>query len=186
MIGLLYALPNTQLTCRLASEGRLFQEASRSIDENIIDQTSSGLNFITLISRTDILKNFIRIINAIYEPSDYYKRIVFTGLNIRPNYKFTPNLRTWLIYIRSFLKVCNKAGFNAATGFYYWKMFFTVIFRNPKGIETVVNLAAMFIHFRKQKEYCVSTMTYAIGELEKTGEETYYARMLGNNHIDKD
>jgi len=181
MISLLYALPNTQLTRRLASEGRLFQEASRSIDESIIDQTSSGLNFITLISRTDILKNFIRIINAIYEPSDYYKRIVFTGLNIRPHYKFTPNLRTWLIYMRSFLRVCNKAGFNAATGFYYWKMFFTVIFRNPKGIETVVNLAAMFIHFQKQKEYAVSTMNHTIGELEKTGEEAYYARMMGNN-----
>ncbi len=181
MIGLLYALPNTQLTRRLASESRLFQQASRSIDESVIDQTTSGLNFITLISRTEIFKNFIRVINAIYEPSNYYKRVVFTGLNIRPNYKYTPNLRTWLIYMRSFLRVCNKAGFNPTTGFYYWKMFFTVIFRNPKGIETVVNLAAMFIHFQKQKEYIVSTMNHAIIELEKTGEEAYYARMMGNN-----
>jgi radical SAM superfamily enzyme YgiQ (UPF0313 family) len=181
MISLLYALPNTQLTRRLASESRLFKLASRSIDESDIDQTTSGLNFITLISRTEILKNFIRVINAIYEPSNYYKRVVSTGLNIRPHNKYAPNFRTWLIYMRSFLRVCNKAGFNAATGFYYWKMFFTVIFRNPKGIEMVVNLAAMFIHFRKQKEYCVSTMTDAIGELEKTGEEAYYARMMGNN-----
>jgi benzoyl-CoA reductase/2-hydroxyglutaryl-CoA dehydratase subunit BcrC/BadD/HgdB len=60
-------------------------------------------------------------------------------------------------------------------------MFFTVIFRNPKGIETAVNLAAMFIHFQKQKEYGVSTMNQTIGELEKTSEEGYYARILGNN-----
>ncbi len=60
-------------------------------------------------------------------------------------------------------------------------MFLTVIFRNPKGIEAAVNLAAMFIHFQKQKEYGVSTMNHAIGELEKTGEEAYYERMLGNN-----
>jgi radical SAM superfamily enzyme YgiQ (UPF0313 family) len=181
MISLLYALPNTQLTRRLASESRLFQQASRSIGASDIDQTSSGLNFITLISRTEILMNFIRVINVIYEPSNYYKRVVFTGLNIRPHYKHAPNFRTWLIYICSFLRVCNKAGFNPATGFYYWKMFFTVIFRNPKGIEAAVNLAAMFIHFRKQKEYCVSTMNHTIGELEKTGEEAYYARMMGNN-----
>jgi hypothetical protein len=44
-----------------------------------------------------------------------------------------------------------------------------------------VNLAAMFIHFQKQKEYIVSTMNHAIIELEKTGEEAYYARMMGNN-----
>ena len=181
MISLLYALPNTQLTRRLASEGRLFQQASRSIGESDIDQTTSGLNFITLISRTEILKNFIRVINAIYKPSNYYKRVVFTGLNIRPHYKYTPNFRTWFIYMRSFLRVCNKAGFNAVTGFYYWKMFFTVIFRNPKGIEAAVNLAAMFIHFQKQKEYGVSIMNHTIGELEKTGEEAYYAKMMGNN-----
>jgi len=181
MIGLLYALPNTQLTRRLASEGRLFKQASRSIGETDIDQTTSGLNFITLISRTEILKNFIRVINEIYDPSNYYKRVVFTGLNIRPHYKHTPNFRTWIIYMRSFLRVCKKAGFNSVTGFYYWKMFFTVIFRNPKGIETSVNLAAMFIHFRKQKEYGISFMKHMIGELEKTGEEAYYANIMGNN-----
>jgi radical SAM superfamily enzyme YgiQ (UPF0313 family) len=181
MISLLYALPNTQLTRRLASEGRLFHEASRSIGESDIDQTTGGLNFITLISRTEILKNFIRVIKAINEPSNYYKRVVFTGLNIRPLYKYTPNFKTWLIYIRSFLKVCSRAGFNAATGFYYWKMLFTMVFRNPKGIEAVVNLAAMFIHFQKQKEYAVSTMNHTIGELERTGEEVYYAKMMGNN-----
>jgi radical SAM superfamily enzyme YgiQ (UPF0313 family) len=181
MISLLYALPNTQLTRRLASEGRLFQQASRSIGESDIDQTTSGLNFITLISRTEILKNFIRVINVIYEPSNYYKRVVFTGLNIRPHNKYSPDFRTWLIYLRSFLRVCKRAGFNKVTGFFYWKMFFTLIFRNPQGIEAAVNLAAMFVHFRKQKEYAVSTTNQTIDDLEKTGEEAYYARILGNN-----
>jgi hypothetical protein len=84
--------------------------------------------------------------------------------------------------MRSFLRVCKKAGFNSVTGFYYWKMFLTVIIRNPKGIEAAVNLAAMFIHFQKQKDYCVSTMNHTIAELRKTGEEVYYANMMGNNH----
>jgi len=167
MIGLLYALPNTQLARRLASEGRLFQQASRSIGESDIDQTTSGLNFVTRISRTEILRNFIRIIGTIYDSSNYYKRVIFTGLNIRPHYRHTPNFRTQLIKIRSFLRVCKKAGFNSTTGFYYWKMFFTVIFRNPKGIEAAVNLAAMFIHFQKQKEYGISIMNQYISELEK-------------------
>ena len=80
--------------------------------------------------------------------------------------------------MRSFLKVSKKEGFNSSTGFYYWKMLFTVIFRNPKGIEAAVNLAAMYIHFRKQKEYVVSTMNNTIGELEKNGERDYYAEIF--------
>ena len=183
MVSLLYALPNTQLTSRLISEGRLFPKASRSIDENVIDQTTGGLNFITLISRSEILKNFIRVIIAIYEPSNYYKRATFTGLNIRPEYKHTPNFRTLLINMHSFLMVCKKAGFNTITGFYYWKMLFNVMFRNPKGTEAAVNLAAMFIHFYKQKEYGVSQLIQMIGELEKTGEEAYYAKMMENDKV---
>jgi hypothetical protein len=81
--------------------------------------------------------------------------------------------------MRSFLRVCNKAGFNSVTGFYYWKMFFTVVFRNLKGIEATVNLAAMFIHFQKQKDYCISTMNHTISELGRTGEDVYYAKMMG-------
>jgi radical SAM superfamily enzyme YgiQ (UPF0313 family) len=181
MIGLLYALPNTRLTRRLAAEGRLFQQASRSIGESDIDQTTSGLNFVTLISRTEVLKNFVRVIGAVYEPANYYRRVVFTGLQIRPQYKYAPDFRTWLVYLRSFLRVCRKAGFNAATGFYYWKMLLTVLLRNPKGIEAAVNLAAMFIHFRKQKEYGVAAMNRAIGELGKTGAAAYDARMTGKN-----
>jgi hypothetical protein len=183
MLGLLYALPNTQLTRRLASEGRLFLKSSKSVGDNDIDQSTSGLNFITRIPRNEILKNYIRVINDIYEPADYYQRVIFTGLNIRPHYKHKPDFRTTLLYMRSFLRVCKRAGFNKATGLYYWKMFFTVIFRNPKGIEATVNLAAMFIHFQKQKEYIVSAMNNTLSELEETGEELYYAKMMGNNHV---
>jgi hypothetical protein len=58
-------------------------------------------------------------------------------------------------------------------------MFFTVLLRNPKGIEAAVNLAAMFIHFHKQKVYAVSAINHAIEELEESGEEVFNARMLG-------
>jgi hypothetical protein len=81
--------------------------------------------------------------------------------------------------MRSFLRVCKKAGFSRATGLHYWKMFFTVISRNPMGIEPAVNLAAMFIHFRKQKEYIVSVTQKMIDGIEKTGEEAFNAKMMG-------
>jgi hypothetical protein len=94
-------------------------------------------------------------------------------------YKHKPDLRTWLGFMRSFLRVCKKAGFSKETGWLYWKMFFTVLFRNPKGIEPAVNLAAMFIHFMKQKKYIVSVTGKMIADIEKTGEDAFNARLMG-------
>jgi hypothetical protein len=179
MIGLLYALPNTQLTRRLDQENRLFHLTSQSLSTGDIDQMTSGLNFLTITSRVSILQGYIEVIEAIFKPSNYYKRVVYTGLNIKPVYKHKPDLRTWLGFMRSFLRVCKKAGFSKETGWLYWKMFFTVLFRNPKGIEPAVNLAAMFIHFMKQKKYIVSVTGKMIADIEKTGEDAFNARLMG-------
>jgi hypothetical protein len=50
MVGLLTALPNTQLTRRLQREGRLL-----AINVAGGDQCTSGLNFVTLRPRREIL-----------------------------------------------------------------------------------------------------------------------------------
>ena len=180
MIGLLYALPNTQLTRRLEAEGRLFHLASQSVSSTDIDQTTSGLNFSTLIPRSEILKNYIEVLKTVYKPENYYKRVIYTGLNIRPKYRHKPSFSTWLIYMRSFLRVCKKAGFSRETGLRYWMMFFKVILRNPNGIEAAVNLAAMFIHFQKQKAYIVTSVNNTLTALEYTNERAFNERMTAN------
>jgi len=105
--------------------------------------------------------------------------VVYTGLNIKAKYRHKPDFKTWLVYMRSFLRVCRVAGFSSATGLHYWKMFFTVIFRNPAGIEAAVNLAAMFIHFQKQKAYIISVTEKLVADIEKTGEEAFNLKMTG-------
>ena len=102
MIGLLYALPHTQLTRRLEAEGRLFRMASQTVRSDDIDQMTSGLNFITKTSRIQILKNYMKVIETVFLPSNYYKRVVFTGLKIRPDYKFSMPFRARLKLLRSF------------------------------------------------------------------------------------
>src|SRR4029077_15710390 len=56
MVGLLYALPNTQLTRRLASEGRLHAELLFDPAAGM-DQCTQGLNFDTLRPRREILSD---------------------------------------------------------------------------------------------------------------------------------
>lgn len=177
MVGLLYALPNTQLTRRLEAEERLFHFSAKEISEREIDQSTSGLNFVTKVPRETVINNFIQVMEHIYEPVNYYNRVIYNGLNLKTSYKHVPNFKTWLIYMRSFLRVCRIAGFNKKTGYLYWKMFFTVLFRNPKGIEAAVNLAAMFIHFQNQKDYVITQMKTVVQEIQLEGEKAYYARM---------
>jgi radical SAM superfamily enzyme YgiQ (UPF0313 family) len=74
MVGLLYALPNTQLTRRLASEGRLHEDLLLDRIAGI-DQCTQGLNFDTLRPRSEILSDFQRVLEKVYSPAAYAGRL---------------------------------------------------------------------------------------------------------------
>jgi len=79
MVGLLSALPNTQLTRRLNKERRLIDSNHQWLRDGGIgyelrsneskDQTLSGLNFVTTRDRVEIYKELRNIIGAVYTPS---------------------------------------------------------------------------------------------------------------------
>jgi radical SAM superfamily enzyme YgiQ (UPF0313 family) len=74
MVGLLYALPNTQLTRRLAAEGRLHPNLLLDPAAGM-DQCTQGLNFDTLRPRHEILSDYKLVLERIYEPAAYAKRV---------------------------------------------------------------------------------------------------------------
>jgi len=174
MLGKLYALPNTQLARRLKREGRLFEDGSTQRDTNIeVDQMTSGLNFITARSRLDVLKDYVHVIKYIYNPKHYYERVTYTGLHLKPANKYKPSIMKMFKTAKVFLELCGKVGFNKITGWLYWKMFFTVILKNPRGIEATVNLAAMFIHFYKHSKFIIDLTNIEIKSIESCEEEKY-------------
>jgi radical SAM superfamily enzyme YgiQ (UPF0313 family) len=74
MVGLLYALPNTQLARRLEKEGRLFARPERK-DLKTADQCTMGLNFKTLRPRPEVLADYGYILERIYDPIAYAGRL---------------------------------------------------------------------------------------------------------------
>ena len=74
MVGLLYALPNTQLTRRLEKEGRLHPHFERE-DVKSADQCTMGLNFETLRPRQEILADYVHILERIYDPAAFAGRL---------------------------------------------------------------------------------------------------------------
>lgn len=67
MVGLLTALPNTQLWRRLKSEGRLLKA---SLGNN----TLADLNFIPRMDSKVLLDGYQRILQTIYNPREYFQR----------------------------------------------------------------------------------------------------------------
>jgi hypothetical protein len=77
MVGLLFALPTTQLTRRLEKEGRLLPEAyvAQMAELGGGDQCALGLNFHTARPRRDILEDLKQILQRAYDPDVYYGRV---------------------------------------------------------------------------------------------------------------
>ena len=179
MVGTLYALPDTQLERRLKAEGRLFQEDTGTrISPREIDQMSSGLNFQTIRPRSAILKDYKSILKNIYDPGNYYRRLTYMGLNLKPYYRFRHRGSEKAKLIRSFLKVCGKVGFNRKTGILFWRLLLTILMKNPKAVESVVGFAAMYIHLAKHTRFIIEVTEGKIRLLEQYGETQYDKRIM--------
>ena len=175
MLGKLAALPNTQLTRRLKREERLFENGYTIRDSNTeLDQMTSGLNFITIRPRLNVLRDYIRVVKYIYEPKHYYERVLYTGLHLKPDTKYKPALNKILKSAKAFSKLFAKVGLNKTTGWLYWKTFFTVLFKNPKAIEMTVNLSAMFMHFYKQSKFIINISDREIRDIESREEVKHH------------
>ncbi|GBD86302.1 ribosomal protein S12 methylthiotransferase RimO [bacterium BMS3Abin03] len=184
MLGLLYALPNTKLTKRLKLEERLFNEFSIFTDSKTqIDQATSGLNFITVRPRIDILRDFVDVLKYIYKPEHYYERIIRTCLYLKIANKYRHNFVKTLKNLRSFARIIGQVGFNKITGKLFWKMFFTVLSKNPRAIEWAVSLSAMFIHFYKHSKFIINLTNQQINYIDKYGEDNYNQRRLKMTNI---
>jgi radical SAM superfamily enzyme YgiQ (UPF0313 family) len=166
MIGLLYALPNTQLTRRLSKENRLFENSS-TLDTDgklSVDQATSGLNFITARPRNEIINDFIYVLNKVYRRKSYFDRCLKVGRVLRTRRKHKTSFGKKIRNTRSLLKLTYRLGLRPATSYYFWRNMVAIIFTRPSSAEEVANLMAMYIHFRKQTKYVVKLMSRNVGE----------------------
>lgn len=74
MVGLLYALPNTQLTRRLAKEGRLHPDHDLASATGG-DQCTGGINFDPVRPLRDILTDYKTVLERVYSPAAYASRV---------------------------------------------------------------------------------------------------------------
>ena len=150
MVGLLYALPNTQLSRRLHQEGRLHADSDRLATDDDADQCTSGLNFDTLRPRSDILRDYRAVLRSIYHPASFFGRVRRMARTLDPIPDRLPNVlpRLWRD-IQSFLRISWRLGIrDPEVCGPYWRALVDCFLHNPPAFRTVISFAALYLHLK--------------------------------------
>ena len=144
MVGLLTALPDTQLWRRLEREGRLLLESTGN-------NTDGSLNFVPKMDATRLIEGYKSLMRTIYSPSEYYQRalnclerVVAGAPDARRN-RVASDLVT-LSRIVLALGVRDRARGE------FWRYLRCAITRHREKFAEAVRLAAVGYHFRKLTE----------------------------------
>ena len=170
MVGLLFALPGTQLTRRLQREGRLHDTFDRVLDdgEQGGDQCSAGLNFETSRPRIDILRDYRDVISRIYKPEAYFDRVKRVSISLNCSQKkLSLKLTHYLRDLRALGRIIWKQGVRANYRRIFWKTLIELIRKNPKGLRYGVNLMAFYLHFGPFSQYLLARIDESIAQEER-------------------
>jgi radical SAM superfamily enzyme YgiQ (UPF0313 family) len=138
MVGLLTALPKTQLYHRLLGEGRL---DTKSTGNN----TEAVLNFIPKLDREFLINNYKRLMWTLYEPSTYYRRVLTFLNEYGPR---GPTLKLTLDDFLAFFRTLWVMGVLHRGRRAFWKYFATVLLRYPRKLPKGIALAIHGFHYR--------------------------------------
>ena len=167
MVGLLYALPNTQLTRRLAKEGRLNVDHDAA-PEGTGDQCTAGVNFETKRSRLEFLRDYRRILHEIYEPDAFCGRLerLAAVLDCSTRRKELPegDIRRRLSTIKMVHELLSRLPEGRER---FWKAFMTCMSSNPQSVRGIVTLMAFYLHVGPYSRYVIKQIDRQIEDLEQ-------------------
>lgn len=140
MVGLLNAPINTRLHKRLKEEMRL-------LDVFTGNNTDFSMNFIPRMEREALMAGYRRILETIYSPKEYYRRVrEFLRDHGSPG-QHRPPIR--LIHLVAVTRSMIVLGVFGSERWHYWRLFFWSLFRKPRLFSSAMTLAIYGFHFRR-------------------------------------
>jgi radical SAM superfamily enzyme YgiQ (UPF0313 family) len=168
VLGLLYALPNTQLTRRLAREGRLHANSEYSSMGSTDQVAGSGLNFETKRSRLEILRDFRRVLDTIYTPEAYCRRIdrLVSLLDMSDRRREMPkgDVRARIGTVQVVQEILRRMPEDRDR---FWRTFTNCLNKNPGALRAVVTLMGFYLHIGPYARYAVQRIDEQIEALER-------------------
>jgi radical SAM superfamily enzyme YgiQ (UPF0313 family) len=141
MVGLLTALPDTQLWRRLKKEGRLLGESAGN-------NTDCSFNFVPKMDVTRLIEGYQSVMRTIYKPSEYYQRSLDSLKRTKQRFS-EPNSLNLLSSIAAFARIAIRLGVLDRERREFWRFFASTIAEHRDRFAESMRLAAMGYHFRK-------------------------------------
>lgn len=168
MVGLLYALPLTQLTRRLAREGRLHPAAELDDTRKWDDISIVGLNFDTLRPRTDILRDFADVLKRLYEPQAYFDRVrrAFLPMRVKQHSLRVQYREAWREKRRLFNIMREITLRRPDMRKHVWKLFFLLLVRNSNAMRAFLGMVVFYLYLAPLARLWVAGVEAEIARLE--------------------
>lgn len=139
MVGMLQAIPGTRLHERMKSEGRLDRDFSG-------DNVDGMTNIVTLMNKDMLRNGYRQILQYIYAPDNYYRRIIaFLREYNPPKRKGSLRMSDLLAFAQSLVRF----GIIGKGRLHYWKLLLWTQFKRPALIREAVTLSIYGYHYRK-------------------------------------
>ncbi len=162
MVGLLFALQETQLGRRLKREGRMLP-----VEANKGDQCTGGLNFITLRPKREILMDYRAILQRLFTPEAFFGRVRTMGRALKVG-KYAGG-RT-LIELHRELRAISRLAWcmtftRPALRREFWKTVLDCAVHNHTSLVPVLTMTAYYLHLGEFAQFVIKDLDRQIEEL---------------------
>ena len=148
MVGLLTALPNTQLWRRLSGEGRLLGESAGN-------NTHSELNFIPRMDSKRLVEGYKSILRSIYDTREYYDRALECLKRVSQPGPKSQRRNSLIRDVSALARITMRLGVRDRDRLEFWRFMTQTLAHHRGAFADSMRLAAMGYHFRKLTEaYC--------------------------------
>ena len=163
MVGLLQAMPGTQLFRRLWREGRILHAGAGN-------NTSISLNFLPRMDATKLVEGYRSVLERIYSSEAYYKRVKLFLKRIQTVTREKPLRQRWLTVanLRALVHSVVRQGVFSSQRWSYWKFLVAAATRYRRSFGTAMTLAVMGYHFQAMTR---ELSKYKMPELPSPGIE---------------
>jgi radical SAM superfamily enzyme YgiQ (UPF0313 family) len=143
MVGLLQAMPGTQLFRRLWREGRI-------VDMDAGNNTGDHLNFLPHMDTTKLVEGYRSVLKRIYSCDAYYERVKLYLNRTQPKHGQRKSQQQWFTRgnARAFVTSIVRQGVLGRQRWSYWKFLATVATRYRHCIGAAMTLAVMGYHLQ--------------------------------------
>ncbi|HKP83433.1 MAG TPA: radical SAM protein [Pyrinomonadaceae bacterium] len=145
MVGMLNALPDTQLWKRLEKEGRLLGADATG------NNTIATVNFIPKMDVEKLVNGYQTIMCTIYKPSEYYRRALESLKRVPQD---VPEAHQYHGFkaVKAFVRIAFTLGVLDAERREFWRFFLKAAHEHHDRMTELLRHAAMAYHFRKLNE----------------------------------